>query len=85
MLGNKLGEAIVGAKNESAGENGQPYLQQKAELEDVERRRHELDAQNVRYEMEGQDRFIELETNERFRELEDGDKSPPFRNQISSL
>ena len=39
-------------------EGSQPYLQQKAELEDEERRKHELEARELRYEMdEGNARY----------------------------
>ena len=38
----------------------QPYLDRKAELEDEERRRHELHGGGVTYEMEGEDRVLEM-------------------------
>ena len=38
----------------------QLYVDQKAELEDEERRRHELDASGIAYEMEGEDRIFEM-------------------------
>lgn len=40
--------------------NTQLYVDQKAELEDEERRRHELDAGGTTYEMEGEDRRFEM-------------------------
>ena len=38
----------------------QIYVDRKAELEDEERRKHELDGGGISYEMEGEDRFFEL-------------------------
>ena len=38
-------------------EEKQPYLQQKAELEDEPRRRHEVEAYERRYELEGNERL----------------------------
>ena len=38
----------------------QLYVDQKAELEDEERRKHELDASGITYEMEGEDRIFEM-------------------------
>lgn len=43
-------------------EDTQPYLQHKAELEDEERRRHEMDAREARYEMNGEDTMHEIGT-----------------------
>ena len=40
--------------------NKQLYVDQKAELEDEERRKHELDADGIAYEMEGEDTFFEM-------------------------
>ena len=40
--------------------NRQPYLQHKAELEDEERRKHELEAHEARYEMDGDDEIHEM-------------------------
>lgn len=40
--------------------NTQPYVDQKAELEDEERRKHELEATEIRYEMEGEDKIFEM-------------------------
>lgn len=40
--------------------NVQLYVDQKPELEDQERRKHELDAQEIRYEMEGGNRLFEI-------------------------
>ena len=68
----------------------QPYLQQEAELEDEERRRYEMEAQEVRHEMQGEDdiheiglgrdqrrisRLQELKGSEPSKELEVPDKS----------
>ena len=41
----------------------QPYVDQKVELEDEQRRRHELDAGRRIYEMEGEDRIFEMPGN----------------------
>lgn len=38
----------------------QPYLDQKAELEDEERRKHELSSTGIMYEMEGENRIFEM-------------------------
>ena len=38
-------------------EESQPYLQQKAELEDEARRIHEVEAQEARYEIDGNELF----------------------------
>ena len=38
----------------------QLYVDRKAELEDEERRKHELDGAGIRYEMEGDDRIFEM-------------------------
>lgn len=38
----------------------QPYLDQKAELEDEERRKHELSSRGIMYEMEGENRIFEM-------------------------
>ncbi|CAF9929808.1 MAG: hypothetical protein ALECFALPRED_004453, partial [Alectoria fallacina] len=40
--------------------NVQLYVDQKPELEDQERRKHELDTQEIRYEMEGGNRMFEI-------------------------
>lgn len=45
-------------------EDTQPYLQQKAELEDEQRRIHELDARERRYEIEGDSSRHELAVRE---------------------
>ncbi len=42
--------------------NTQLYVDQKAELEDEERRKFELDAGGITYEMEGEDRIFEMPT-----------------------
>lgn len=38
----------------------QPYVDQKAELEDEERRKHELSSTGIMYEMEGENRIFEM-------------------------
>ena len=38
----------------------QLYVDQKAELEDEERRKHELSSTGIMYEMEGEDRIFEM-------------------------
>lgn len=40
--------------------NTQLYVDRKAELEDEERRRHEMDAEIPRYEVEGEGRVLEM-------------------------
>ena len=40
--------------------NTQLYVDQKAELEAEERRKHELEAYSIRYEVEGEDSFFEM-------------------------
>ena len=67
----KMGEEDATSKKEgSTHEDHQPYLQQKAELEAEEKRKHELEARERRYEMgvegeryelpvEGQDMMIQ--------------------------
>lgn len=47
------------------GEGNQPYLQQKAELEAEERRRHELEAAGIVHELDGEDGVHELSDTER--------------------
>lgn len=47
----------------------QPYLQQKAELEDAERRKHELEAHNIVYEMVGGDAIYEVATGDQRRRV----------------
>lgn len=51
--------------NGTAGEGGnaQLYFQQKAELDD-EQRRHEMEAVEVRYEMDGEDEIHEMPVGE---------------------
>jgi len=49
-------------KQPATTEATQPYLQQKAELEDAERRKHELEAQRIVYEMVGEDAVHEVAT-----------------------
>lgn len=43
--------------------DAQLYLDRKAELEDEDRRRYELDAENVTHEIEGEDRIFEMSGN----------------------
>lgn len=50
-------------KSGGEGENPQLYLQQKAELDD-EQRRHEMEAVELRYEMQGADEIHELPAGE---------------------
>ena len=45
--------------------HSQIYVDRKAELEDEQRRRHELDASGVSYEMDGKDWIFELSTGDR--------------------
>ena len=40
--------------------NTQLYVDQKAELGDEERRRHEMDAESLKYEVDGEDRIFEM-------------------------
>lgn len=40
--------------------NGQLYVDQKAELEDEQRIKHELESQGIRHEMEGEDSMFEM-------------------------
>ena len=55
-------------KQKSANQNGQstatddgvPYLQQKAELEDQERRKYELEARETGFEMDGENQIYEV-------------------------
>ena len=47
-------------REEKQPDDLQPYLQRKAELEDQERRRHELESNECRYELEGADKGTEL-------------------------
>lgn len=51
------------ANHPSMTSNVQLYVDQKAELEDEERRKQELDGEGVRYEMEGEDRIFEMPGN----------------------
>ncbi|CAD6569695.1 MAG: hypothetical protein ASARMPREDX12_006344 [Alectoria sarmentosa] len=45
--------AISTGKDDNTADNSQLYMQQKAELEDEDRRKHELDAQEKIFEMDG--------------------------------
>lgn len=58
------GAAIAHQNTEGEGENPQLYFQQKAELDD-EQRRHEIEAVEVRYEMDGEDEIHEMPVEER--------------------
>ena len=56
-------ERITGLRageEKTSEESPQPYLQPKAELEDDERRRHELESTEHRYELEGQGEVVEM-------------------------
>lgn len=50
----------VSIKSPKTTSDVQPYVDQKAELEDGERRKHELDVDMRVYEMEGEDRIFEM-------------------------
>ena len=58
---------VDGKKARVAGDTAQLYLQQKAELDD-EQRRHEMEAVEVRYEMEGEGEIQEIPIEGRRRE-----------------
>ena len=60
------GAAIALQDTEGEGGNPQLYFQQKAELDD-EQRRHEMEAAEVRYEMDGEDAIHEMPVEERER------------------
>lgn len=47
-------------KHPETASNTQPYLDQKAELEDDERIRHELEAGSIMHEMDGEDTVFEM-------------------------
>ena len=64
--------------SEAVDESTQPYLQPKAELEDAENRKHELNALNRRFELEG-DTNMRLEMPAVSQYL---DSSPPLLVQI---
>ena len=49
--------------------NTQLYVDQKAELEDEERRKYELDAGSITYEMKGEDRIFEMPTSNKGTEM----------------
>ena len=56
-LHRKSRNAGVEQRSATPTEEVQPYLQQKAELEDEAVRRHELEAQERRYEIDGNELF----------------------------
>ena len=58
------GAAIAHQNTEGERENPQLYFQQKAELDD-EQRRHEMEAVEVRYEKDGEDELHEMPVEER--------------------
>ncbi len=47
--------------------NVQLYVDRKAELEDQERKRHELDTEGIRYEMDGEGTIFEISGDENTR------------------
>lgn len=49
-------------KDSAKTEDGQPFLQRKAELEAVERRKHELEARQALSEVTGEDAVFEMPT-----------------------
>ena len=51
-----------GKDQRSLTSNSQIYVDRKAELEDEERRKHELDASGVSYEIDGEDKIFEMPT-----------------------
>lgn len=54
----------VSPETENKEENGQPYLQRKAELEAEEKRKQELEALEIRYEADGDHGIHELPSHE---------------------
>ena len=58
-------------------EENQPYLQQKAELEAEEKRKHELEAEERRYELDGESRIHEIAD-----ETSHGLQSPHVRQEL---
>ena len=54
-----------GKDKRSLTSHSQIYVDRKAELEDEQRRRHELDASGVSYEVDGEDRIFEMSTGDR--------------------
>ena len=54
-----------GKDQRSLTSHSQLYVDRKAELEDEERRKHELDASGVSYEVDGEDRIFEMPTGDR--------------------
>ena len=55
---NKKANVLKG--EDTVPEDNQPYLQQKAELEAEEKRKHELEAEERRYELDGESRIHEM-------------------------
>lgn len=55
----KRSQAVVTSQSTTTTDT-QLYVDQKAELEDEERRKHELDGAGISYEMEGEDRIFEM-------------------------
>ena len=56
----KRSQAALSNNQPAMTSNTQLYVDQKAELEAEERRKHELEAYSIRYEMEGEDSFFEM-------------------------
>lgn len=56
----KIKKANVTEVQHPISEDKQPYLQQKAELEAEEKRKHELEAEERRYELDGESRIHEI-------------------------
>ncbi len=67
---NRKRKAFLNEKNGHNGTEGTdstlPYLQNKAELEDQQRRKHELEANNVKYEMGAEGAIHEAPTGRHF-------------------
>lgn len=59
----KIKKANVTEVQDTISEDRQPYLQQKAELEAEEKRKHELEAEERRYELDGESRIHEISEN----------------------
>ena len=57
----RLKQAALRNSESKPDDNTQPYFQQKAELEDEERRRHELEVHETTYEVDGNDSRFEVE------------------------
>ena len=52
--------ALMSQSNTTTDMDTQLYVDRKAELENEDRRRHEMDAEGIRYEMEGKDGIFEM-------------------------